>query len=146
MFPRPAANKNLFFLKKNIIKGSRNALFLEDNLINVLRHFFRATAGIDRICSFWRSPGLPEKEPWIKWQLLQRPGYQTTNKSDVTASDDICLANRRWHELLVLKICKLNNFPNELRLLKLSSSDVSRIFQNGKNWELRKRRFIFFGL
>ena len=31
---------------------------------------------------YWRylvclSAGLPEKEPWIKWYLLQRPGYQT---------------------------------------------------------------------
>ena len=26
--------------------------------------FIRATAGVDRICSFWRPAGQPEKEPW----------------------------------------------------------------------------------
>ena len=38
--------------------------------------------------------------------LLQRPGYQTTGKSDVTAADELCLANCCWNELLVLKIHK----------------------------------------
>ena len=30
----------------------------------ILTDFLRATAGVDRICSFWRPAGLPEKEPW----------------------------------------------------------------------------------
>ena len=68
---------------------------------------FRGTPGTYWICSFWRSAWLPKKEPWIKWHLLQRPGYQTTNESDVTTVDKVFLANRWWHELPVLEICKL---------------------------------------
>ena len=70
-------------------------------------NFFRTAVGFDWICAFWGSAGLPEKEPWIKRHLLQRPRYQTTNKSDVTAANEVCLANCWWNELLVLKICKL---------------------------------------
>ena len=55
--------------------------------------FIRVIVGVDRVCPVRRSPGLPEKEPWIKRHLLQRPGYQTTNESDVTATDEVCLAN-----------------------------------------------------
>ena len=33
---------------------------------------------------------------------------QTENKSDVTTADEICLANCRWSELPVFKICELN--------------------------------------
>ena len=35
------------------------------------------------------------------------PGYQTTNKSDFTAAEEVCLANCWWNGSLVLKICKL---------------------------------------
>ena len=35
---------------------------------------------------------------WVTW-----PGYQTTNKSDFTAAEEVCLANCWWNELLVLK-------------------------------------------
>ena len=139
MFPLPAAN--CFFFKD--YKGFTKYLLLGDIFIQVLRHFFRATAGVDRIFSFRRSAGSPEKEPWIKWHLPQRPGYQATNKSDVTAAYEVCLANRRWHELLVLKICRLTHFPKELRFLNLTSNDVRRTFSKWKNWELRKGWFIF---
>ena len=131
------------FKKKGDYKGFTKYLLLGDIFIQVRRHFFRATAGVDRIFSFWRSAGLPEKELWIKWHLLQRPGYQATNKSDVTAAYEVCLANRRWHEFLVLKICRLTHFPKELRFLKLTSNDVRRTFSKWKNWELRKGWFIF---
>ena len=81
--------------------------FKESNISIKLFNFFRTAVGFDWICAFWGSAGLPEKEPWIKRHLLQRPGYQTTNKSDVTAADEVCLANCWWNELLVRKICKL---------------------------------------
>ena len=54
------------FKKKEHYKGFKKYLLLGDIFIQVLRHFFRATAGVDRIFSFWRSAGLPEKELWIK--------------------------------------------------------------------------------
>ena len=79
----------------------------QSNISVKLLNFCRAAVGFDWICAFWGSAGLPEKEPWIKRHLLQRPGYQTTNKSDVTAADEVCMANCWWNELLVLKICKL---------------------------------------
>ena len=79
----------------------------ERNTSIKLLNFFRTAVGFDWICAFWGSAGLPEKEPWIKRHLLQRPGCQTTNKSDVTAADEVCMANCWWNELLVLKICKL---------------------------------------
>ena len=59
------------------------------------------------ICPVWWSPGLLEKEPWIKWYLFQRPGRQTTNKSDVTAVDEVFLASSWWDALFVFKKCKL---------------------------------------
>ena len=43
---------------------------------------------------------------WFKWHLLQRPGYQTTNKSDVTATDEVRMANCWWDELSIIAICK----------------------------------------
>ena len=70
----------------------------------------RATVGVDRICSFWGSAGLLEKESWIKWYLLQRPGYQTTNKSYFSAADEVCLANRRWNVLFVIDTSKWCNY------------------------------------
>ena len=70
----------------------------------------RAIVCADRICSFWGSAGLPAKEPWIQWYLLQRPGYQTTNKSDLTAADEVCLANRRWNVLFVIDIRECCNY------------------------------------
>ena len=70
----------------------------------------RATVGVDRICSFWGSAGLLEKESWIKWYLLQRPGYQTTNKSDRTAADEVCLANRWWNVLFVIDTSEWCNY------------------------------------
>ena len=77
----------------------------------------RATVGVDRICSLWRSAGLPEKEPRIKWYLLQRPGYQTTNKSYFSAADEVCLANRRWNVLFVIDTSEWCNhsFSNIVR-------------------------------
>ena len=69
----------------------------------------RTHVGIDRVCAIWRSPWLPEKEPWTQWHLLQRSRHQTTNKSDATAADEICLANSWWNELLVKEICKLDS-------------------------------------
>ena len=81
--------------------------FKESNISIKLFNFFRTAVGFDWICAFWGSAGLPEKEPWIKRHLLQRPGYQTANKSDVTAADEVFLANCWWNELLVRKICKL---------------------------------------
>ena len=81
--------------------------FLKESNISIkLFNFFRTAVGFDWICAFWGSAGLPEKEPWIKRHLLQRPGYQTTNKSDVAAADEVFLANCWWNELLVRKICK----------------------------------------
>ena len=74
------------------------AIFLENNRSFKLLNFLRTAVGF---------AGLSEKEPWIKRHLLQRPGYQTANKSDVTAADEIYLANCRWNELLVFKICEL---------------------------------------
>ena len=53
----------------------------------------RTPVGIDRVCPIWRSPWLPEKEPLTQRHLLQRSRHQTTNKSDATAADEICLAN-----------------------------------------------------
>ena len=41
-----------------------NALLFLDVKKSVSDLFIRATAGVDRICSFWRPAGLPEKEPW----------------------------------------------------------------------------------
>ena len=69
----------------------------------------RTHVGIDRVCAIWRSPWLPEKEPWTQWHLFQRSRHQTTNKSDATAADEICLANSWWNELLVNEICKLDS-------------------------------------
>ena len=81
----------------------------------------RATVCADRICSFWGSAGLPEKEPWIKWYLLQRPGYQTTNKSDRTAADEVCLANRWWNVLFVIDTSEWCNFSlNDVLIDKAS--------------------------
>ena len=90
-----------------------------------LRNFIclpRATVCADRICSFWGSAGLPKKEPWIEWYLLQRPGYQTTNKSDLTAADEVCLANRWWNVLFVIDTSEwwnysLNDVPIEEGLI-----------------------------
>ena len=70
----------------------------------------RSLIGIDWVCSVWRSPWLPEKEPWIKWHLLQRPRYQTTNKFDVTTADEVCSGNCWWDELPLFGICKLKYF------------------------------------
>ena len=70
----------------------------------------RAIVCADRICSFWGSAGLPAKEPWIQWYLLQRPGYQTTNKSDLTAADEVCLANRWWNVLFVIDTSEWCNY------------------------------------
>lgn len=64
--------------------------------------------GINRLCPIWRSR-LPEKEPWTQWHLFQRSRHQTTNKSDATAADEICLANSWWNESLVNEICKLDS-------------------------------------
>ena len=72
------------------------AIFLENNRSFKLLNFLRTAVGF---------AGLSENEPWIKRHLLQRPGYQTANKS--AAADEICLANCRWNELLVFKICEL---------------------------------------
>ena len=106
----------------------------ESNILTKLFNFFRTAVGFDWICAFWGSAGLPEKEPWIKRHLLQRPGYQTTNKSDVTAADEVCLANCWWNELLVRKICKLikntkdKQFRNLLvRSIVMLSSVLHRI-------------------
>ena len=72
----------------------------------VFLHVFpRATTGVDRVCTLWRPAGIPEKEPRFKRHLLQGPGYQTANKSDVTTTDEVCLANCWWHELPVFKLC-----------------------------------------
>ena len=68
----------------------------------------RTPVGINRVCPIWRSR-LPEKEPWTQWHLFQRSRHQTTNKSDATAADEICLANSWWNELLVNEICKLDS-------------------------------------
>ena len=73
--------------------------------IKVTFVFRRTTSGVDRVCTLWRSAGIPEKEPWTEWHLLRRPGYQTTNEPDVTTADEVCLANRWWHELPVFTIC-----------------------------------------
>ena len=134
------------FKKKGDYKGFTKYLLLGDIFIQVRRHFFRATAGVDRIFPFWRSAGLPEKELWIKWHLLQRPGYQATNKSDVTAAYEVCLANRRWHELLVLKICRLTHFPKELRFLKLSSNDIRITFSKWKKMRTAQKDVYSFSL
>ena len=111
---------------------------------NAFFFVFRGTPGIDWICSFWRSAWLPEKEPWIEWHLLQRPGYHTTNKSDVTAADEVCLANRWWHELPVIKICKLiNKYKRRNLILKI----LCRTYRYGKFF-FHTYYFIFlpFGL
>ena len=50
---------------------------------------------------------------WTKSHLLQILGYQTANKSDVTTANEICLANCRWNELPVFKICELNKKRNK---------------------------------
>ena len=63
----------------------------------------RALVGVDRVCPVWWSPWLPEEEPGFEWYLLQRPGYQTQNQSDITTADEICLANRWWNELLIFE-------------------------------------------
>ena len=70
----------------------------------------RALASLDRVRSVRGSSGLPEKEPWIKWHLFQRPRYQTTHKSDVTSVDEIFLASCWWNELPLIEICKLKYF------------------------------------
>ena len=46
--------------------GIRALLGNVKKIFNVIifTDFLRATAGVDRICSFWRPAGLPEKEPW----------------------------------------------------------------------------------
>ena len=88
----------------------RGLLFQNNNTLSHVVYFlFRAVFGANRICPIWGFVGLPEKEPWVEWHLLQRPGYQTTNKSDFTAADEVCLANRWWNELLVIKICELQH-------------------------------------
>ena len=112
----------------------------------------RATVCADRICSFWWSTWLSEKEPWIKWHLLQRPGYQTANKSDITTADKICLANCRWNELPVFKICELNKkrnkktisiqnliatYPFKAYLLGRITSWYNVISLNDYAWEVR---------
>jgi len=56
--------------------------------------FSRASNGDNRVCTLWRPAGIPEKEPWIKRHLLQRPRCQTANKFDVSTADEVCLANR----------------------------------------------------
>ena len=58
-----------------------------------LLNFCRAAFGFNWMGAFWGSAGLPEKEPCIKWHLLQRPGHQTANKSGVSAAHEICLEN-----------------------------------------------------
>ena len=65
-----------------------------ERVIFACLYFSRASTGDNRVCALWRSTGIPEKESWIKRHLLQRPGYQTTNKSDFTTTDEVCLANR----------------------------------------------------
>ena len=86
---------------------------------------FRALVGVDRVCPVWWSPWLPEEEPWIEWYLLQRPGYQTQNQSDVTTADEICLANRWWNELLIFE-------KGESRFKRKWTSDVflRKVFDN----------------
>ena len=126
--------------------------FKESNISIKLFNFFRTAVGFDWICAFWGSAGLPEKEPWIKRHLLQRPGYQTTNKSDVTAADEICLANCRWNELLVFKICELKekketnkqtkNIKNLIMIYHCEAYRLSRIIHNvislnNYAWEVR---------
>ena len=124
--------------------------FLKESNISIkLFNFFRTAVGFDWICAFWGSAGLPEKEPWIKRHLLQRPGYQTPNKSDVTATNEVCLANCWWNELLVLKICKLikntkdKRFWNLLvRSIVMLSSVLHRILCLHKITPRRYKRLI----
>ena len=100
--------------------GLTSPFVIDDKVCPVLRlcsftcvsfFFLRASFGVDRVCALWGSTGLPEEEPWIKWHLLQRPGYKTTDQSDVTAADEVCLANRWWDELPLIKICEFRH-PN----------------------------------
>ena len=71
------------------------------------RFLLRVPVSLDRVRSVRGSPGLPEKEPWIKRHLFQRPRYQTTNKSDVTTVDEVFLASCSWNELPLIDSCKL---------------------------------------
>ena len=73
----------------------------------IRRFLFRALVSLDRVRSVRGSSGLPEKEPWIKWHLFQRPRYQTTNKSNITTVDKVFLASCWWNELSFIEICKL---------------------------------------
>ena len=73
----------------------------------IRRFLLRALVSLDRVRSVRGSFGLPEKEPWIKRHLFQRPRYQTTNKSDVTTVDEVFLASCWWNELPLIEICKL---------------------------------------
>ena len=76
-----------------------------------IHHFLlRALVSLDRVRSVRGSLGLPEKEPWIKRHLFQRPRYQTTNKSDVTTVDEVFLASCWWNELPLIESCKLKHF------------------------------------
>ena len=73
----------------------------------IRRFLLRALVSLDRVRSVRGSPRLPEKEPWIKRHLFQRPRYQTTNKSDVTTVDEVFLASCWWNELPLIESCKL---------------------------------------
>ena len=102
------------------------------NVTWLLDLFSRALIGFDRVCRVWRSLGLLEKEPRTQWHLFQRPGYQASNKSDVRTTDEVCLANCWWNELLVIKICK--------------SKDLSAIryelWKTRKYYEKRHRHWV----
>ena len=78
-------DRNLIFQPFVLILKRSDCVF-SFRLFNVCR----AAVGFNWICAFWGSAELPEKELWIKWHLLQRPGYETANKSDVTTADEIC--------------------------------------------------------
>ena len=68
-----------FFLKK--VTYQLNCLISSEQLLVLIEYVpFGDLSGYLR-----KSRGLRH--------LLQRPGYQTTGKSDVTAADELCLAN-----------------------------------------------------
>ena len=108
------------FLSWKTRKLTRGHLFWNNNTWSHVVYFsFRTVFGVNRICPFWRFVGLPEKEPWVEWHLLQRPGFQISNKSDFTAADKVCVENHRWNELLVFKICELQqSFSDDFKIVK----------------------------
>ena len=101
------------FLSWKTRKLTSGHLFWNNNTWSHVFYFsFRTVFGVNRI---------PEKEPWVEWHLFQRPGFQISNKSDFTAADEVCVENRRWNELLVIKICELqqsfsDDFKNREKL------------------------------